>query len=157
MSMLNKFINGLGKQQERKTDEIKVEKDVVLEQLVGVYCDWLREQKTLSWKSDYSLGLNKINGLEYSCKDITKLCLKLKDYEQKERFERSGLFLSALINNCKDLEFLLLTDHLKKEIICIGYKNFKNIIIQGNTGRGTGWHMQEGIIKVQGNTGYDTG
>ena len=60
MSMLNKFIKGLGKQQERTTDEIKVEKDVVLEQLVGVYCDWLGEQKTLDYANSYSLGIDKI-------------------------------------------------------------------------------------------------
>src|SRR3989338_2341397 len=140
MGSFDKFLKGLGKQEERTVDKIKVEVNPVLEQLVEIYVGWIAE-KSLIWADAYKLAVDKTKHLAYSNKDITNLCLRLKSYEQHEWFEWSGLFLSGLINKCKDEEFFLMTEHLDKEINCIGYENTKKIVVQGNTKDCTGWRM----------------
>ena len=175
MGSFDKFLAGLGKQEERTVDKIKVEKNPVLEELVKIYAGWI-DEKSLIWADAYQLSVTKTKHLAYSSKDISGLCLRLKDHEQHDQFELSGVFLSGLINNCKNDEFLLMTDHLDKQIDCIGYENTKKIVVQGNTqnftGNGmcggsitvqgntknwTGWEMRGGSIIVTGNTGNDTG
>ena len=157
MGSFDKFLKGLGKQEERTTSEIKVEKNPVLEELVEIYAGWLEEKIKLGCGNAYQLCLTKTKPLVYTSKDISGLCLRLNKYEHQKQFEWSGLFLSVLINNCKDEEFLLLTDHLDKQINCIGYENTKKIVVQGNTKNYTGDSMSDGSIEVKGNTKKYTG
>src|SRR3989344_1746711 len=156
MGSFNKFLKGLGKQEERTVSKIKVEKNPVLEELVEIYAGWINE-KLWIWADAYQLAVDKTKHLVYSSKDISGLCLRLKDYEQHKEFEWSGLFLSGLINKCKEEKFLLMTEHLDKEISCIGYENTKKLVVQGNTENYTGWCMSGGSITIQGNTQDTTG
>lgn|SRR3990167_5152679 len=129
----------------------------VVAKLVKVYVAWLEEQPSLGFGRAYQLGIDKTKHLVYASKDIANLCLRLKDYEQHKEFEWSGLFLSGLINKCKDEEFFLMTEHLDKQISLIGYENTKKIVVQGNTQDHTGGSMSGGSITVKGNAGQYTG
>ena len=74
----------------------------------------------------------------------------------KKHFEKTGLFLSALINSSKDKEFTILTEHLDKRINLIGYCNKKIVNVKGNAGDIVGW-WNEGTISVEGNSGNSVG
>ena len=157
MANFDKFLRGIGKQEERTDSKIKVEVNPILEQLVEIYEGWLKEQSQVCYGNDCKLSMDKTKGLGYSSRDITSLCLRLKIYESHKYFDDSGVFLSALINNCNDAEFLLITLHLNKKLNFIGYKNTKKIIVKGCTQNWAGLEMSGGIIIVEENTKDFTG
>ena len=78
----------------------------------------------------------------------------LGEYENKKYFGYfTGCYLSALINGSKEQDFKIFTNYLIKTIDCIGYKNRKNIDVNGNAGRLVGGRMYDGKITVNGNAG----
>src|SRR3989338_22120 len=87
-------------------------------------------------------------------KDIERFSISLADFQDEEHFsEKAGIFLSAMINNSSDTDFIIYTKYLAegtKEIRGIGYKNTKNITVDGNVGDDIGWGMSAGRILVKG-------
>jgi hypothetical protein len=70
---------------------------------------------------------------------------------------RTGLFLSALINSGSDHDYLVRTRVLPYEPMHLGFRNNRNIDIDGNAGKGVGHHMSDGVITVKGDAGEEAG
>jgi len=92
--------------------------------------------------------------LEIPSERITEFSLLLGEHENNTHFESfTGCYLSALINESKDKDFKIITNHLTKTIDYIGYENTKNIDVNGNAGNWVGNGMKDGKITVNGNAG----
>lgn len=135
----------------------------------------VKEDKALqmlkeAWKGynydrfNYDVALGAIGKLEYSAKDVEKFSIALIGLQNEEHFsqklhffQKAGLFLSALINNCKDTDFVIHTQHLIKGIGELGLMNTKNIIVNGNAGDNVGQEMEGGSIMINGNVGKTAG
>lgn len=93
----------------------------------------------------------------YSSRDITFFSIKLEEIISKWTFpdylyySTTGLFISALINNCNDAKYNIFTLDWKDQLYDIGYEldGCKEINIIGNVGS-VGKKMQNGIINISG-------
>ena len=124
----------------------------------GLYIEGNLKIKISKGEFDYyyiakSSALSKI-----SSNNITEFSLLLGEHENKKHFEWfTGLYLSALINSSKDKDFKIFTNYLSKTIHEIGYKNTKNIDVNGNVGVAVGWYMKDGEITINRNAGAFVG
>jgi formylmethanofuran dehydrogenase subunit C len=106
----------------------------------------------------YSSCLFAIKGIQYTAKDVEKFSIALAEFQDMEIFYvKAGYFLSALINNCPDSDFVIHTKHLDEKINCLGLFNTKNITIAGDAGDCLGFWMTGGKITVEGNAGEGAG
>ena len=88
-----------------------------------------------------------------SAKDVERFSLALAEFQDEKCFsDKAGVFLSAIINNSEDSNFIVHTSHLSEDVLIsgIGYKNTKNIIVEGNAGNDVGWCMSSGRILING-------
>lgn len=108
-------------------------------------------EKTI--QHNYPKAVKAIADLEYTAEDVRNFSIVLAEFQgEKNFFLKAGLFLSALINNCQDNEFIVYTYHLKTQLNAIGFLNEKNITVKGDTGVGTGSDMKGGSIMIEGDT-----
>ncbi len=115
---------------------------------VWVKCGHVRSE---NWALIYNRILNLINKFEYSAKDIEAFSLELIAFQNEKDFsDKAGLFLSALINNCHENDFVVHTAHLDRPIDRLGWHNTKNITVEGSAGAFTGDTMDSGTIIVRG-------
>jgi len=113
---------------------------------------WKGIKRHGAWDIHYAGCLERIKKIDYSAKDVEAFSLALSgSLEEKYFSENAGMFLSALINNCKESSFVIHTTHLG-EIEHIGYKNTKEIVVRGDAGQYLGNSMICGTISVNGNT-----
>jgi formylmethanofuran dehydrogenase subunit C len=106
----------------------------------------------------YDLAVQLTNSIKYSSQDIALFSISLVHFQSEQFFVRgTGEFLSALINNSEDENFTIVTSNLSFPISNIGYKNTKNISIEGNAGNNVGVGMIRGAIHVNGNVGDTLG
>jgi glutamate synthase domain-containing protein 3 len=117
---------------------------------------------------NYKDLLEAVKTLEYTAKDVGLFSLVLPELEKEQNsrkrtdFEsgafglKAGLFLSALINNGKEQEYVL---HIPADIRLerLAYRNTKNITISGNTGIYCGQEMKGGSITINGDAGICCG
>lgn len=61
-----------------------------------------------------------------------------------------GMFLSYLIRFGKDDSYYIPTKHLDFHIIGLGYRNRKELVVDGDAGKDIGYAMEEGTIHVKG-------
>jgi len=145
-------------EQEREVRRLDVKEDAVLRELKKAWQahDIIKNRhrhRVLSYEDEYygavSESLKKLN---YSATDVEKFSVALIEFEDEEHFgEKAGLFISALINGCKDEQYKIHTRHLKGwDINYLGYKNTKGIIVEGNVGAALGMYMEDGQITVNG-------
>jgi hypothetical protein len=100
------------------------------------------------------LDLFMLKGLEYSAKDVENFSLALAEFQDENAFrDKASVFLSTLINNGKDTDYVIRTSHLGKPLHFLGCDNTKNITIEGDVGICCGLEMNSGSITVNGNTG----
>ena len=88
--------------------------------------------------------------VEYSAKEIDEFSKNLSKFENKKNFERSGLFLSALVNMSPDNNITLNIGNIGSKINYIGFRNKKILIINGDCGDFTGLDMNGGELRVNG-------
>jgi formylmethanofuran dehydrogenase subunit C len=145
--------------------ELVVE-DAVAKKMKEIFCDFNNnDPKKGSGKDLYDYGLELVKqmseSVSYSSKDITSFVLSLEEFQESQAQGRSrvrmGLFLSALINNCKDKEFTIFTGQLSKKNYYIGYKNTKNILVEGDAGEYSGHKMGSGTLIIKGNSIFYVG
>ncbi len=100
----------------------------------------------------YQKAYRLLRKIEYTAKDVERFSIVLAELQDDKEFGfRAGIFLSALINNCKEEEFVIFTNHLSKMVNYLGFSNRKNITVQGNVGGLLGNEMRTGKITVNGN------
>ena len=94
----------------------------------------------------------------YSARDVEDFSIVLAGFQGGEFFPtKAGLCLSALINNGDEDDYVVHTTAFAEPIISIGYRNTKNITVEGNAGHYVGDEMEAGKIIVNGNVGDDVG
>jgi hypothetical protein len=97
---------------------------------------------------------NEAKTMKYTARDLELFTLQMVKFEDRPNFEvRAGLFLSLLINISNEADFIIHTSNLSKPINSIGYKNTKNIIVNGDVGSCLGERMIDGSIVLNGNAG----
>jgi formylmethanofuran dehydrogenase subunit C len=103
---------------------------------------------------NYEMIVRSIRGIEYTTEDIMRFSLALTDFQDEKGFsERAGFFLSALINEGKDAEYVINVEHLPGQIDNLGQENRKIVTVIGDLGDYTGDSMKGGILTVKGNVG----
>ena len=144
---------------EQAVRKIEVVQDKTLKRLKDAF----RKLRHVSGKSDIQrlcdeVCLPMISGLGYSASDVQNFSATLAEFQGENEFQRkAGLFLSTLINNCEDKEFVIHTGHLVERVDYLGSRNTKKITVDGHVGRRVGEWMHGGKITVGGNTGEDAG
>jgi len=140
-----------GKQEERKSG---AKKDSVAAQIRKVWNN--PELKSLDdWFEYYEKIEPSLKDINYSKEDVYAFIEELALYQHEKEFEwQAGVFLSALINTGKDDKYSFSVSHLPG-IGYIGFKNEKNLIIEGNLTGDLGNSMISGTIILIGNVnGY---
>ena len=131
--------------------------DRVLEQLKEAWAKYKHDKD-----EGVGIGCSKVLLLtwriKYSSRDVEKFSLALVEFQDEEDFRyKAGIFLSSLINNGKDGDYVIHTRYLDKKIHWLGFMNRKNIVIEGNVGHFLGAFMEGGTIVLNGNCGDDLG
>ncbi len=157
MSSLDRYLADREDHEKTEQRDITLESNPTVDDICRRYEEWLEELTATSLASDYPNGLKHLKGLEYAAQEVREFSLRLKQYEDAEYFQDTGLFLSALMNTCSDEEFEILTEHLETQIDYIGYKNTKLVSVSGDVGDRVGEHMASGSITVNGNAGDKVG
>jgi len=135
-------------EQEKEVRKVQITEDEVLKQLKDA---WRRYGPGFFGYS-YETALKAVREISYSAADVENFCIALAEFQDEKHFsERAGYFLSALINNGKDSDYVIHTRYLGKELSQLGYKNTKNIVVNGNAGDWAGLQMGGGSITVNGN------
>jgi hypothetical protein len=140
----------------RKTD---VSEDQVLAQMKQVWKahDIPEIPGALETELYYEL-ISNLSLPDYSSDDVEKLSLALAEFQNEKWFSyKAGIFLSALINKGKEKDYTIHTQHLEPPIYYLGYRNRKNIIVEGDVGDHLGDSMKCGTIRVRGNGGTSVG
>ena len=153
---------GMYKDEEKKVVRVpQVANDQVLVQLIEAWLKvkWKGEfSEETDFSQSYKACLKAIEGIQYTSKEVEKISIVLARFQDKSQFTwKAGLFLSALINNCPESDFLIHTQHMDERINGLGIYNTKNIVIEGDAGDYLAEHMSNGTITVRGNAGSAAG
>jgi hypothetical protein len=102
--------------------------------------------------------LRHIKDIQYTAKDVEKFSIALAEFQGGRYFnERAGYFLSALINNGPESDYVVHTRQLSENIDLLGLKNTKNITLNGNAGQFVGMFMVSGKLIIKGSALWMTG
>jgi len=102
--------------------------------------------------------LDRITGLGYSAIDVEAFSISLAGFQHEPRFsEKAGLFLSALINKCKQDGFTIHTAHIVKPVDYLGYLNTKIITVEGSVGIQVAREMIDGSMTINGDAWNEVG
>ncbi len=154
MAEISDYLNGLNEQVVQEEKEIVVVSNPAVEEICRIYEDWLSgfndKRPDCSTDNLYDSVIKSLKGKVITAKDILNFSMALKKYERRDWFRTSGIFLSALIEQSKDGELEVYTNHLSQKISWIGSRNEKNIVVVGNVGSATGLKMQKGKLTIIG-------
>jgi hypothetical protein len=159
LAMANRF-SRYKPEEEKAVRKVEVVENETLKKMKEAWnaCSYTSYPYDRNPDREYAKMLEVVKKSEYSAKDIENFTLALAEFQEENRFSgKAGVFLSALINNCKDSELVIRTVHLAKSINFLGYKNTKKITVKGNAGADVGHNMQGGTITVEGNAGSHVG
>lgn len=138
----------------------KVKKNRTLRKLKASWKKFLRYESD-PWDREelrYQKALDLVKSRRYSAKDVEFFSFMLADFQNETSFvPRAGLFLSALINNGADSDYVIHTHHLDEKPDYLGFRNTKNILVKGDVASYLGYGMQDGSIEVVGSTGQSVG
>ncbi len=145
---------GFGPETERKTRKQEVKTNPAIEAMRNIWRGHNVTEIGINWvvaHEEYPRILEKIRNIECTSKDIEDFSIVLSEFQGESRFSsKAGLFLSALINKCKEDDFVIHTTHLYESIVFIGYHNTKNITVDGHVGNWIGAEIESGTIMVDG-------
>src|SRR3989344_5074447 len=145
------LFNKLGKENKEEIKNPEIKDNSILEYLVKNYKLYI-EQATDFEKARRIQHFLKINPVKSN--EIEELSLILGKYQRLNNFNLSGYFLSKLINESNDEDFVIHTNYLEKLIDCIGYEMENGRIeVNGNAGGWVGEQMKNGNITINGNVG----
>jgi formylmethanofuran dehydrogenase subunit C len=109
-------------------------------------------------EENYDVVIQIIKELEYTADDVWNFSLVLVEFQEEEKFSfKAGDLLSALINNGREDNYVIDTQHLTDPPYMLGYRNCKNITINGDVGPKVGFDMEGGSIIVNGDAGWKLG
>ncbi len=140
----------------KEVRKVDVQQDESLEQIRDA---WIKLRYKSGSIDRYYLRICTIlKELKYSSKDVEKFSIALADFQDDERFSfKAGTFLSALVNNCQDQDFVIQTKHFSVLVAHLGLRNIKNVTINGDVDHHLAYRMKKGTIVVNGNVGDNPG
>lgn len=113
---------------------------------------------------EYFLGLKRIlsnEPMDVHSQDIQAFCLVLPGLMKFSvsvwYTTKAGVFLSALIDACPENKITLTLPESEKPLDMLGYRNRKNLTINGTAGKMLGHEMICGSITVNGDSGIMAG
>lgn len=136
-------------EQEKAVRKSDVKEDEVLESLKEA---WKRFHfKQTEPHTTYSKAFEQVRDLVYSTKDVEKFSVFLEELQDEDVFsDKAGYFLSALINNGSDDDYTIHTSHLSRPIHFLGFRNKKNVLVEGDLGDYAFTRMERGNFTVNG-------
>jgi hypothetical protein len=153
-AMANRFTK-YQPESERTVRKVEVVEDETLKQLKKAWKAVVYNQDV---GYDFEQALKLVAGSRYSAADVEKLSLVLAEFQDEGDFsEKAGHFLSALINNGNDADYVIHTAHLAGPLDALGFRNTKNITVYGDVGLSLAGSMTGGSITVKGNADNDVG
>ncbi len=135
----------------------EVKKDELMAQVIEI---WHKFNFVSGKRYDHNYYdlLELLKGKTFSAKEITYISIAITNFQHHEHFTaKAGLIISTMINMSKDADHLVFTNHLAEQPDVLGFKNTKDITIEGHAGTQLGFYMEAGVIVVNGNTGIMTG
>jgi hypothetical protein len=153
-----KRFRGYKRETEKASRKAEVQESEALRQIKDVW-RVLGESDMDDMDDWYEKLLPIVRELQYASMDIELFSFSIEEsqFKYEDFSEKAGLFLSALINNGEDAEYLIHTDHLAEPLEYIGFWNEKSITVDGDAGSWVGMYMKEGRITVEGDAGSDVG
>ncbi|NYZ73919.1 hypothetical protein H0O00_02140 [Candidatus Micrarchaeota archaeon] len=152
LAMANRF----GKykpETEKAVRKVDVKEDETLKKMKTAWkaCSYTHNS-TMDYARMFKILKKILKKVKYTAKDVENFSIAIAEFQEETDFGgKAGFFLSALMNKCKDRQFAIHTNHLAGFIHYLGYKNTKNITVDGNAGVNVGWRMKCGTITVNGN------
>ncbi|NYZ74488.1 hypothetical protein H0O00_05065 [Candidatus Micrarchaeota archaeon] len=123
--------------------------DAVLRQMEDA---WKRLDPWGMTVENYQETCELVKRVDCTAKDVETFTIGLAGHQEENDFsDKAGMFLSALMNSGKDSRYVIHTAHLQEMISSLGYRNTKDIEIDGDLGSYTGDEMESGTITVHGN------
>ncbi len=157
MAEISDYLNDLGEQKFQEESKILVVESPGLDLISEKYEEWLKDRvKGVGTFRKFYLMFRDLK-YHYTAKNVRDFSFMLRDYQDREDFYLSGLFLSALINAGRGKNFEVITRHLSKKLYFIGLESDKNILVIGDTGWQTGTRKYPGKLVIKGNTKGLTG
>jgi len=106
----------------------------------------------------YYQALGPVKGLDCTREEVEAFSLALCRFGKEETFGiKTGLYLSALINNSPENGFTIHTAHLDGRLHYIGCYNHKDIVVKGPAGDLAGMDMGSGSLIIDGDCGANLG
>jgi formylmethanofuran dehydrogenase subunit C len=110
----------------------------------------------------YRSILQTVANLHYTAQDVENFSLMLAEFQAEDKFlDKYGFFLSALINSGENSDYVIHTYHLDipsgMTFVGLGFRNEKNITINGVAGNYLGCQMKSGSITVNGDAALKVG
>ena len=144
-------------EEERHVKSADIKEDEVLRQLRAA---WAKCSPRLYNADHYSYEdtFVKLSHISCSAADVERFSLVLAEFQDEKWFSyKAGIFLSAIVNNGRDSDYVVRTGHLKSPPDSLGCKNRKNLTIIGDVGDWLGSYMAGGRITLKGNAGIQVG
>lgn len=139
-----------------KEKRLELKNDFTLKRLKYLFKELRYEITHFEYKKEYDYVTKLIKDLRYTSGDITNFSIALTEFQKEDTFGyRAGIFLSALINNCNETDFLVVTEHLVEKPSFLGYNNTKNITVKGDVSGEFGYGMESGIVIIGGNADWN--
>jgi hypothetical protein len=154
VSALGKF-GGFRPESEKMIRTAEIEMNPAL---VGMIDAWHRCSDEMITEKSYFEMYGRIKMLRYTATDVAAFSIYLGELQNEMLFNfKAGTYLSALINNSEEREFVIHTKHLMEPINHIGYLNSKMIIVEGDAGDDAGARMVAGTLIINGNADFSVG
>jgi formylmethanofuran dehydrogenase subunit C len=119
---------------------------------------WKNNMLSGTFKDGYKDAVSAVEKLSYSAGDVESFSIALAEFQAEDGFEfKAGYFLSALINEGRDMDYTIHTAHLAEQPRFVGYRNRKSITVHGDVGDSLGYKMEAGSITLQGDAGQRCG
>ncbi len=135
MAEISDYLNGLADQKAQEELKIQIVENPSVDLICEKYEKWLAESSKASFNNldIYKCAVKLVKELTYTSKDVKDFSIKMKLYENHPEFICSGFFLAALINESKEENFEIITEHLNKDIYYACYSLKKGTVtIFGN-------------------------
>ncbi len=150
MAGIEDYLKNL-KEQTVQEKKIKIIRDPCLDDVFKLYETWMARQRLETTRSTFKIASEWLKILSVSSKLVKDFSIDLKRYEEQGDFYASGVFLSALINRCREKNVEIKTEHLSRDLEMLGRSSKKIIKVIGNVGFNAGYRLEGGELHIEGN------
>jgi hypothetical protein len=135
---------------EKACRKLETTETEAVRQMYAAWISWLRGPG-IRCALHYDTVLPIVRNLRYTAEDVERFCFVMAISMQEDYFYmKMSPFLSALINNGRDMDYIIHTSHLEITPSVLYDRNEKNVIIEGDV-RSVGARMKSGNVRVKGN------